>query len=415
MLNPVTLNSGEMIAVAASQTGFVLGISAGIGDYVSHVIINPASTSPGNVILIDGAMSYTLFPGGSTSVADQAPIVIPVQCCSVFGAWKITTGANVSVLAVGIFSGGGVRLFDFMGGVLPSDATLTRASTGWYFNSSLALASAPTDAARFNYDPTTAALQGLLVEPAATNSIRNSSANGAVPGTPGTLPTNWSVSGSPSGITQQIVRIGTESGIAYIDIRFFGTPASSGSASILPEPISATAAINGQTWIFLSYLRVSAGSLTGVSDIRNFWAVRDSGSVQLNNFGGTILASLGSNPLATQLFSVVGTIANPAAAFVNSLYSVSFAAAVPVDFTLRIGLPNFVRASAATSPIVTTSAAVTRAADVLSLALANGTYSMDIVRAAGTTTLSGVTVSGNRYTVPTDPSPLQRVIARRTA
>lgn len=104
MINPVTLNSGSMVAVAASQTGAALGAAGAVGDYVSHVIVKPASTSPGNVILIDGATSYTLFAGGSTSVTDQTPIVIPVHCCSVSGAWTITTGANVSVLAVGIFS-----------------------------------------------------------------------------------------------------------------------------------------------------------------------------------------------------------------------------------------------------------------------------------------------------------------------
>ncbi|HTE37215.1 MAG TPA: hypothetical protein VK630_11780, partial [Reyranella sp.] len=76
--------------------------------------------------------------------------------------------------------------FNFLSGTLPAGATLTRASIGWYFNSSLALASAATDVGRWTYDPTDGGLQGLLVEPAATNSFRNASAAGAVAGTPGT-------------------------------------------------------------------------------------------------------------------------------------------------------------------------------------------------------------------------------------
>jgi len=71
--------------------------------------------------------------------------------------------------------------------------------------------------------------------------------------------------------------------------------------------------------------------------------------------------------------------------------------------------------SGASSPIKTSSAAVTRAADVLSLAMIDGTYDIDITRASGVTNVVGTVVSGGSYTVPTDRSPLQSVVARRVA
>lgn len=92
-----------------------------------------------------------------------------------------------------------------------------------------------------------------------------------------------------------------------------------------------------------------------------------------------------------------------------------FASGVAIDVTLRTGLPQLELASASSSPIVTTSAAVTRAADVLSLAMADGTYDIDITRASGVTNVVGTVVSGGAYTVPTDLSPLQSVVARRVA
>jgi hypothetical protein len=104
VLNPVTPNGGTMTAVAAAQTGAPLGASGAIGDYVSHVLVLPANTSPGSVTLIDGATSYELFAGGASSVADTATFDIPVRVCSRTGAWTITTGADVSVIVVGIFS-----------------------------------------------------------------------------------------------------------------------------------------------------------------------------------------------------------------------------------------------------------------------------------------------------------------------
>lgn len=102
-----TINSpGKYETVAASQTKQVLGATGAAGDILASVTIVPATTSPGVVNLFDSASGSTisLFAGGATSVASLAPITIPLGMVSLAGAWCITTGANVSVVAVGDFT-----------------------------------------------------------------------------------------------------------------------------------------------------------------------------------------------------------------------------------------------------------------------------------------------------------------------
>lgn len=90
--------------VAASSTGQILGLLGKIGDVVERLIIIPATTSPGAVALLDGSTSINILPGGATSVTELKPIVVELGMASVSGVWSITTGANVSVIAVGNFT-----------------------------------------------------------------------------------------------------------------------------------------------------------------------------------------------------------------------------------------------------------------------------------------------------------------------
>ncbi|MET0439120.1 MAG: hypothetical protein ABW043_16670 [Devosia sp.] len=90
--------------VAASQTAQILGPIGAVGDYLSHILIQPATTSPGNVIVLDGATTVFTFTGGATSVTSLTPITVPFLTNSASGAWKITTGTNVAVVGVGSFT-----------------------------------------------------------------------------------------------------------------------------------------------------------------------------------------------------------------------------------------------------------------------------------------------------------------------
>jgi hypothetical protein len=88
--------------VAASATAQVLGATGATGDLIHGVLVVPATTSPGAVTLLDNATSITIFTGGT--VSDIKPFFIPLDMVSVSGAWKLTTGLNVSCIGVGVFT-----------------------------------------------------------------------------------------------------------------------------------------------------------------------------------------------------------------------------------------------------------------------------------------------------------------------
>ena len=104
------VNGGSFYqTVAASQTATVLQSSTGAaGDYLSHCVLYPTSTSPGVVTVFDNANAagtdVILFAGGASSLSNLAPIAVPVGAVSTAGAWKVTTGASISVACYGKFS-----------------------------------------------------------------------------------------------------------------------------------------------------------------------------------------------------------------------------------------------------------------------------------------------------------------------
>ena len=63
-------------------------------------------------------------------------------------------------------------------GTLPSGVTFTRASTGTYFDATGTMQSATTNTPRWDYDPVTHALRGMLIEEARTNLLLNSATLG---------------------------------------------------------------------------------------------------------------------------------------------------------------------------------------------------------------------------------------------
>lgn len=98
------ISNAEYETVAASQTAQVLGATGAAGDYLSGLLVVPATTSPGQVLILDNATSITVFVGGASSVSNLIPFFIPIGAKSVSGAWKVTTGANVSVIGIGNFT-----------------------------------------------------------------------------------------------------------------------------------------------------------------------------------------------------------------------------------------------------------------------------------------------------------------------
>ena len=104
---PVTVTdptAAEYETVAASQTAQVMGATGAIGDYFRGALIVPVTLSPGAVSILDDATSITIFAGGAASLSTLTPFYVPIDAKSVNGAWKVTTGTNLTVFVTGNFT-----------------------------------------------------------------------------------------------------------------------------------------------------------------------------------------------------------------------------------------------------------------------------------------------------------------------
>ena len=231
------------------------------------------------------------------------------------------------------------------------------ATVGEYIPTTSAINSAP----RFDHNPTTGESLGLLVEEPRTNSVTNNTMVGAVAGTPGTLPTNWSrfFSGSAAAA---VAAVGTEDGINYVDIRFSGSNNGDATSFVIDGTLGHSST-NGQTWTASAYLKLVAGSFTNAPLLLvNYEA--DSGAIPLA--ASTVsVTTVTSASLRSQRLSVTRTNNNASTALQQVVLVLTATGAY--DFTIRIGLPQLEQGAFATSVIPTTSATATRAADVASI------------------------------------------------
>lgn len=265
----------------------------------------------------------------------------------------------------------------------------TRSTIASYFDSTGARQSAAVNELRFNNHEDTGDLNAPILEVARTNSIRNNTMVGAVAGTPGTRPTNWAA-GSDAGLVRTIVGTGTENGITYIEIRWLGTATS--TSIVFPfESTTQVAAVNGQTWTASFYQKLVGGSASNVTAFTCRIRFNDSGGSSLG-ITSTALTPTSAN-LRTQRNVEIETATDAATAYIQPQFQATVTNGAAIDFTIRIGLPQLELGAYVTTPILTSAAAVLRAADVNTLTL----YSTETEPQAGSPSTESIYSAGATY------------------
>lgn len=230
--------------------------------------------------------------------------------------------------------------------------TTTRASTGYADNLEGVWTSFAVDTPRITD-------KGLLIEEARTNSIRNNSMQDAVAGTPGTPPTNWTI--TATGLTIQLVGVGTQLGVDYVEYRFSGTTgATFGLISF--ETTTQIVAANAETWV--ESLFTSFTNTTNIASVQLLIGEKTAAGGFIQNDALTIAPST-----SLARFPFIKTLSGGATvARIQPGLLMNWSIGVAVDFTIRVGWPQIELGAFATSPIRTTTVAVTRAADVVTVA-----------------------------------------------
>jgi hypothetical protein len=219
----------------------------------------------------------------------------------------------------------------------------------------------------------------ILLEPQRTNSIRNSTMVGAVTGSPGTIPTNW-VAFDTGGLTRSVVNLGTENGIQYIDLRFNGTA----TGIFIRYGFDSNSQINasvGQAWTGTTYVKVLSTSLVPNSYVLRHREATAAGTL-------TADAETSFTPDGTlKRYAFTRTTTGATTERINFQIQFNLTIGQTYDFTIRIAAPQMELGAYATSYIPTTSATVTRNADVISrgnlytnnrITSAGGTWFVDL-------------------------------------
>lgn len=147
---------------------------------------------------------------------------------------------------------------DFTGGSLDSRVVLTRsANTATYINSSGYVTTAAQDVARFEYDPTTLAAKGLLIEGSATNYLLRSTTCAG---------TGWNTGGA---VTVTNAYATGPDGVANSATRFQMSYSSGGTGRIYQDSGFTTKPYTNSVWI---------KSNTGSNQTLNLWNTAGSGN-----------------------------------------------------------------------------------------------------------------------------------------
>lgn len=317
---------------------------------------------------------------------------VAVGASNAAGAGSSTGAATV----LGVGSSSSSVNYSFTSGSLPSGTTFTRGSSGTYFNSGGTLSTASTNAARFDYNPTTYAALGLLYEAQSTNNVKTSNMSGWITTANASITLNSAT--SPDGTVDATLLTENTSSAAH------GT-------SSQPSDYTYT---SGTTYTASVYLLAGTATVAQMAFSGSAFPTSVYANFDLHN---GVLGTVGGGATAT--ITAVG----------NGWYRCTFTAAANASATTHTGdvyftnnsttasrLPSYTGTSKTlyaygyqlevgsvpTSFIATTGSAATRATDALAFTIPSGVSTLQYTFDDNST--QNVSVSAGAYTVPTNLS-----------
>lgn len=256
---------------AIELTCYVPGIAAvvvgqGHGTHPHGALADQAAQPSRSTVIKASDLGYRTTPSDATPTSPYPPIINKAfQMSRALNLDPSQSGAGAAWGSLALSNAGG--MFDVIAGSWNSDgralrvlwgfkefedsgaATSARASPGTYVGADFNLHTAASAIPRWDYT--------------SAGAIHNPQALDIVAGTPGTPPIDWTVTVG-AGLSSKIVDTGSEDGIPYLDVRFFGTTTGAVDCSVAFS-LRETAAVSGQTWTFSVYgFDGIAGSLVGI-------------------------------------------------------------------------------------------------------------------------------------------------------
>lgn len=171
---------------------------------------------------------------------------------------------------------------------------------------------------------------------------------GVAAGTPGTIPTNWTLT-KAAGLNSQVVGSGIANGVPYVDLRVFGTTTDASLVMNLGfEASTVVAAAIGQTWDLSAYFAIVGGAMPGGGFFR--FTIQE-----CDNIGAHLAYNTSGNLTLSQAltrFDSAKTLGNASTAFVRPTFWVGPGAiGTVVDITVRVGGPQLENLALA-SPLI---------------------------------------------------------------